>query len=263
MALSARDYRRILGIIEIIYAIPDRATMFRTVCDELQKLIPFPSAVLIAADPKNGAFHFPGSHTYNCSVEGLKSFCSYYAPLQPLVASGTHLSLTHAVRLTDVIPPCLLAGTEYSTDFQAANHIFYEMCINLNASDGMISGIGVHRARKDRDFAARDLEIVNLLIPHLTRAFQYIDILQKGIMQDENLSTRLSGLELSVRQQEVAFLVMKGSTNRQIARRLYISEQTVKDHLFDIFEKMKVRRRAELTAAVLGIREDNRRPVFH
>ncbi|MBI5746868.1 MAG: helix-turn-helix transcriptional regulator [Nitrospirae bacterium] len=58
---------------------------------------------------------------------------------------------------------------------------------------------------------------------------------------------------LSPRQEEIASLVLQGFSNREIAERLFICEQTVKDHLRDIFEKIQVRRRSEFTAKILGL----------
>jgi len=51
---------------------------------------------------------------------------------------------------------------------------------------------------------------------------------------------------LSKREKEVlALLAMKSITNREIAEKLYITESTVKAHLSNILEKMKVRTRQE------------------
>jgi len=41
---------------------------------------------------------------------------------------------------------------------------------------------------------------------------------------------------------------------REIAEQSFICEQTVKDHLHTIFEKLEIRSRGELTAKVLGLR---------
>ena len=59
---------------------------------------------------------------------------------------------------------------------------------------------------------------------------------------------------LTARQLEVLELVAGGHSNREIAERSFICEQTVKDHLHAIFEKLEVRSRGELTAKVLGLR---------
>ncbi|MFZ5876512.1 MAG: LuxR C-terminal-related transcriptional regulator [Nitrospirota bacterium] len=68
-----------------------------------------------------------------------------------------------------------------------------------------------------------------------------------------NLQQRLARFGLSARQEEVVVLVTRGCSNREIAERLFITEQTVKDHLHEIFQKAKVRRRSELIANILGV----------
>ena len=53
---------------------------------------------------------------------------------------------------------------------------------------------------------------------------------------------------LTAREAEVLELVASGGSNREIARRLFISEPTVKVHLRHIYEKLGVRNRAEASA---------------
>lgn len=52
---------------------------------------------------------------------------------------------------------------------------------------------------------------------------------------------------ITKREREIVALVCAGKTNQEIADLLYISLQTVKDHLRSVFRKSKVRNRVELT----------------
>jgi DNA-binding NarL/FixJ family response regulator len=54
---------------------------------------------------------------------------------------------------------------------------------------------------------------------------------------------------LSARELEVLRLVAAGSTNRETAKQLFISEATVKTHLLHIYAKLEVRDRASAVAA--------------
>ena len=56
---------------------------------------------------------------------------------------------------------------------------------------------------------------------------------------------------LSEREVEVVNLVARGETNREIAETLVIAENTVKVHLRNIYGKLNLRNRQELTAYVL------------
>lgn len=52
------------------------------------------------------------------------------------------------------------------------------------------------------------------------------------------------------REREVVEYIVHGFSNKAIARRLSISERTVSTHLVNIYEKLNVHSRAELTALV-------------
>lgn len=85
------------------------------------------------------------------------------------------------------------------------------------------------------------------------RASQEKIILLEPYPPDRTLEPRFIPFGLSPRQREIAVLVTRGLSNREIAERLFIAEQTVKDHLHDIFGKVQVRRRSELIARILGV----------
>jgi DNA-binding CsgD family transcriptional regulator len=85
------------------------------------------------------------------------------------------------------------------------------------------------------DFSERDRAVLTLLRPHLQKA--YLDVERR----------RHPVPRLTPRQTELLRLVAAGHTNTQIARRLGISESTVRTHLEKIYERLQVSSR---TAAV-------------
>jgi len=66
------------------------------------------------------------------------------------------------------------------------------------------------------------------------------------------LCQKMKELDLSKRQSQVVMEIVKGSTNHEIATKLGVTVQTVKDHLHDIFTLLHVRNRSELIVRVLG-----------
>lgn len=67
-------------------------------------------------------------------------------------------------------------------------------------------------------------------------------------------------LALTEREQEVLHLVASAMTNRQVAAALYISEQTVKNHIKSIMQKLHARNRVELTLHARRLSSQHREP---
>ena len=85
------------------------------------------------------------------------------------------------------------------------------------------------------DFSERDRAVLTLLRPHLDQAYL-------------NAAQHLHPVRrLTPRQNDLLRLLAAGHTNTQIARRLGISEGTVRTHLENIYRKLHVSSR---TAAV-------------
>jgi len=59
-------------------------------------------------------------------------------------------------------------------------------------------------------------------------------------------------LGLTKRQRKVAELVLRGMTNREIGKELYISEETVKRHLYNIYARLGVKNRVQLLGKLTG-----------
>ena len=68
----------------------------------------------------------------------------------------------------------------------------------------------------------------------------------------EQTSATLRPPALTRREREVAKLVARGLTNRQIAKELVLSERTVENHVSNILKKLKLSSRSEVAAWVGG-----------
>ena len=60
---------------------------------------------------------------------------------------------------------------------------------------------------------------------------------------------------LTKREMEIAGLVAAAQSNRQISRRLNLSEHTVKNYLFKIYEKVGVASRVELAVFMMNLQQ--------
>jgi DNA-binding NarL/FixJ family response regulator len=76
---------------------------------------------------------------------------------------------------------------------------------------------------------------------------------QEAIADSKRRNPRATAKEeLTPREQEVLSHLTRGSTNKEIAQDLFISEKTVKTHLNSIFRKLKVTRRLQAILAAIN-----------
>ena len=108
------------------------------------------------------------------------------------------------------------------------------LCLSAGSGHGRIVRLFYSRG-PGRDFSERDRALLALLRPHLHQA--YLDAERR----------RNATPQLTARQWELLRLVAAGHTNAQIARRVGVSEGTVRIHLQNIYARLQVSSR---TAAV-------------
>jgi DNA-binding NarL/FixJ family response regulator len=78
----------------------------------------------------------------------------------------------------------------------------------------------------------------------------------EGLLKSNVRVTDVTGKTLlSPREEEISRLVAEGMSNRDVSRTLKISESTVKNSLFHIFEKLGISNRVELARYVNGASE--------
>lgn len=87
------------------------------------------------------------------------------------------------------------------------------------------------------------LDIVKTVIKG--KKYYDLDLLDE-IMFNEKTSNNSSSQVLTERESEVLHLVGLGSTNKEIAKQLYISEHTIKKHITNILSKLDMKNRKDL-----------------
>ncbi len=104
-------------------------------------------------------------------------------------------------------------------------------------------------------------------ISHVSRGEVWVRGTDLGLVLDGLLKpnarfTDMSGRTLlSPREEEISRLVAEGMSNREVARSLKISESTVKNSLFHVFEKLGISNRVELARYVTGVAEQEGRAL--
>jgi DNA-binding NarL/FixJ family response regulator len=82
------------------------------------------------------------------------------------------------------------------------------------------------------------------------------DLVEAAINREEGKRVKANQLDtaLTAREREIVTFVAEGQSNKEIARRLGLTDGTVKIHLHNIYRKLEVSNRTSLTALALSYR---------
>lgn len=104
---------------------------------------------------------------------------------------------------------------------------------------------------EEKTFKVQD-SVMGLIMPHVDTAIRRIQHLEQIAVAESSKEVVNNTKEylnyvskLSARELEIVYWVRQGKTNTQMANILFISQNTVKTHLKNIFEKLEVTKRAE------------------
>lgn len=129
------------------------------------------------------------------------------------------------------------------------------LLISLNGDDDSVIVAGLKAGAKGYLSKNSNLSDIRRALTIISKDEMWVErklvnkIFEKDLFpepaNDTNQIPHNTSMALTTREQDVLRLLVKGSTNKEIARDLYICEKTVKSHLNRIFRKLNVSRRLE------------------
>jgi DNA-binding CsgD family transcriptional regulator len=165
---------------------------------------------------------------------------THYWDSQPCSYPDRTGDLRSVLKIADFYSARQWHSTGMSCDIYRPLDIAHELQLCLPDPLGRAAGPGrtlrmFFFRQSGPDFSERDRAVLTLLRPHLHQAYLNAERRRHPVPR------------LTPRQTDLLHLVAAGHTNTQIARRLGISEGTVRTHLENIYERLHVSSR---TAAV-------------
>lgn len=99
-------------------------------------------------------------------------------------------------------------------------------------------------------YSAPKMQEIMALLDSMLRLLDMNITLNSGnaLQEKSHLSMRMRDDHISKRESEIIRLICKGYSNKEIARRLYISAATVKTHISNILAKLNLRGRMQIVA---------------
>lgn len=175
---------------------------------------------------------FDEALNFNMTPSNLRRYEEWYQFRDPMTFELR--ACRRATLVDEVIPRDKLVRTEFYNDFLARDGLHHGVNMFIFDGDRDLGDLRIWRAKGRPDFCERDLDLLDALEPHLRRALVHCGRHDR----------------LTPREREVATLVARGCTDRDIARILGIGFGTVRAHITNAMSKNGCANRAELAAAI-------------
>ncbi|MBR1217216.1 response regulator transcription factor [Bradyrhizobium sp. U87765 SZCCT0131] len=170
---------------------------------------------------------------HNMDPDNLKTYDEWFQFHDPMTAQLRQCR--RATFVEQVLPRREMVRTAFYNDFLARDGLHHGINMYVFDGDEDLGDFRIWRSARRPDFEQRDLDLLNALEPFLRRA------LQRGSHRYE---------QLTARESDVAALVARGCTDRDIARLLNIGFATVRTHINRAMQKRCCANRAELAALI-------------
>ena len=236
--ISLKDLRAMVDLIN--HADDDQAgdTLPAAILEGLSRLVPNDAICLFELDV---AHRSCGGHGCVEHPERSAVFWAHYWDCPPCSYPERNGDFATVTKTSDFYSQRQWHNSPMYCDYLRHSAVEDEIVSCLATSPGRSVRLLLRRA--SGTFRERDRMLIALLRPHL------------GAIYETHARHRTDKVQLTPRQRDLLHLVAEGYTNREIGRRLCLSEGTVRKHLENIYGRLGVSSRTAAVARVksLGI----------
>lgn len=165
------------------------------------------------------------------TISDYLNFYKYYDPLHPI--NMENQPLIQLIHEQDAIK--LEKKMYYEKYFLKQTHYKDEMVMYLNNPNHSIAAIGFLRTQEENSFESMDI----LKLSYIRKTLENIYLL------NENFSPTML-CKITIREEEILNHICQGFKNHEIAKLLFVSENTIKKHLQNLYRKFEVNNRTQL-----------------
>jgi DNA-binding CsgD family transcriptional regulator len=113
------------------------------------------------------------SSLWNLSPDAIKPYTAYYGYRNPLMTTRAQVIRTGAVNTLEMLcPEPLLVRSEFYNDYLRHLGLLYCVAATLRSDGANSSNLSIFRSSHDQPFGEQERKVLQILMPHLQRAFQ-------------------------------------------------------------------------------------------
>ncbi len=250
--LNNEQWKRINDIVLYINSERDIYRLRKNFLEYIQELIPHDKSFFDLGAIKGMKVVFFDPVTKNIEKDFMISYFKEYEAIDTMFWFFSQ-DQEDIYRESNYITPAMLKASVFYNGWMVPQGIRYGMGSRVAKEDILYGSVNLWRSEEKGDFTDEELEILRILNKHLALYFynKYPNGIKRNSENDYS-ETLIHLYSLTEREADVIDLIYQGKSNGEIAEVLFVSENTVKKHIYNVFKKMKVSNRSQMIKIIHG-----------
>lgn len=238
--LENNDFMILNNIIYHIHTMKNFTSMQKEVLEQMKLIVSFDCAEFSLSEGK-GSCVLTHQVSYNCGGNLSKKF-EHLDYSQGILTSGTSM----VYRESDILSESKRVQTEYYKKVYEVNHWHHAMQMVLGYEHNFVGVITLYKLKGKEDFHFSDIQKLDFLKEHFAyRVYKQQEELGE-LGKKLTLEQAKTKFSLTPREMEILGYLMRGIENESICNSTFITNNTLKKHILNIYKKMNVNNRTQL-----------------
>lgn len=238
--LETTDWIILNNIIYTIHTSDNFDEMRLKLLEELKPVMDYDSADFFLASREEEHF-LCRPVTYNCETDltGIYEELDYS---RGMMLNGK----TQVYRATDIVAEEDRGESDFYRKVLIPNNWNYALQIIIARHKRFLGVITFYRATEKEDFQHEDVFVLDMLKDHLAYRMEKHILGMDTTLEKLTISDTISKYDLSKRESTVLKELMSGKSNNDICEELFITANTLKKHILNIYRKLGIKNRVQL-----------------
>lgn len=240
-SLETNDWMILNSIIYKIYTTENSNEMRSQLLEQLKMVFDFDSADFFLAD-KAGDHKLVDPVMYNCNDNQSSIYDEMDYSRGIMYSSGKSL----VYRETDIISDDKRMETEYYKKVYKPNSWHFSLQMILARNKEFLGVITFYRTIGKDNFKYNDIFLIDLLKDHIAYKLDQDRHEQAGNKGKITTTEAAERYDLTKREHTILKMLMDGKDNNEVSEELFISINTLKKHILNIYHKLNIKNRVQM-----------------
>jgi len=247
--ISSTDWTIINDIVTEIYSSIPYPNLGNTI-KRIKKLIPFSHSMSCLISNRDDKVEFFHNKSDDISAEHMELYSKKYI-VHDFVLWYSAVPEEKSFRETDIIVEKYMADSVFMKEWMSPINAYYGAVCNIAGNGYSYGNTCLYRSKDEGNFTDKEMLILKTINNHLCICFK--SLFPYGIQQNiisQNVDKLSSVYHLSAREKELVQKIAAGVARHNLAKEMFISENTIKKHLNSIYQKINVKNFEELMKVI-------------